>query len=252
MHPCQSKYHTFCLAAVYVSHSVTSPIFSPLGNHDTKSAISCVFTCVHPPGDYHTCSCCPLQNITTLHTSDPLRTASIVMVRPKHHTTKEVMQKVASTHSPPTAPDVAKKRKPPKIRNNIPWSPTKVVRRKLAPPPNTTIDLTHLKEMSPHACSVSTTGASTNTHSKGMSSPPTCSVAAAASTNLYCQLYSADSADDKDNNDEEFDIHKHINKDFYEDYDDILDMDIDSKEEFLSSFPKNYVMGHETPPKKKF
>ena len=118
MHPCQSKYHTFCLAAVYVSHSVTSPIFSPLGNHDTNLAISCVFTCVHPPGDYHTGSCCPLQNITTLHTSDHLRTTSIVVVRPKRHTTKEVTPKVASTHSPPTVPDVTKKRKPPKIRNS--------------------------------------------------------------------------------------------------------------------------------------
>ena len=33
------------------------------------------------------------------------------MVRPKRHTTKEVTQKVASTYSPPTAPDVAKKPK---------------------------------------------------------------------------------------------------------------------------------------------
>ena len=51
MHPCQSKCHTFCLAAVYVSYSVTSPMFFPLGNHDTKLAILCVFTCVkytHP------------------------------------------------------------------------------------------------------------------------------------------------------------------------------------------------------------
>ena len=54
MHPCQSKCHTFCLAAVYVSYSVTSPIIFPLGNHDTNLAILCVFTCVHPPGDYHT------------------------------------------------------------------------------------------------------------------------------------------------------------------------------------------------------
>ena len=61
MHPCQSKCHTFCLAAVYVSYSVTSPMFFPLGNHDTNLAILCIFTCVHPPGDYHTCSCCPLQ-----------------------------------------------------------------------------------------------------------------------------------------------------------------------------------------------
>ena len=79
-----------------------------------------------------------------------------------------------------------------------------------------------------------------------------CSVAAAASTILYHQLYSAednnhkeeqlysahDDNDDNDDNDEEdyVGIHKqHIDKD----YDDILDMDIDSEEEFRSSFPKN-------------
>jgi hypothetical protein len=97
----------------------------------------------------------------------------------------------------------------------------------------------HLKETSPRACSVGTTAASTNTHLKGTTSPPACSVAAAASTNLYHQLYSADSAEDKDNYNEDFDIHKHINNDVYDDYDDILDMDIDSEKEFQSSFPKN-------------
>jgi len=77
-------------------------------------------------------------------------------------------------------------------------------------------------------------------------------VAAIASTNLYCQLYSAEdnshkeeqlfSADDKDDNDNDDDddnnddvVHKHID----DDYNNILDMDIDSEEEFWSSFPKN-------------
>ncbi len=165
------------------------------------------------------------------------------MICPKRHTTKGVTQKVAPTHSPPAAPDVTKKgRKPPKICKDIPWSPTKVVRRKLAPPPDTTVYLMHLKEMSPPspllpAASKLVTGA--------------CSAAAAASTNLYCQLYSAKdnnhkgeefySADDKGNNNNQdyVDIHKHINNNNYNDYDDILDMDIDSKEELRSSFPKN-------------
>jgi hypothetical protein len=77
------------------------------------------------------------------------------------------------------------------------------------------------------------------------------SVAAAASTILYRQLYSAEDNDhkeeqlysdddeDKDDDDDEEDyvgIHK---QPIDEDYDDILDMDIDSEEEFRSSFPKN-------------
>jgi hypothetical protein len=71
-------------------------------------------------------------------------------------------------------------------------------------------------------------------------------VAAASSTILYRQLYSAEdndheeeqlySADDKDNDGEDYVDHKHINND---DNGDILDMDIVSKEEFWSSFPKN-------------
>jgi hypothetical protein len=140
--------------------------------------------------------------ISTLRIHLIPRTLSIVMICPKRHTTKGVTQKVAPTHSPPAAPDVTKKgRKPPKICKDIPWSPTKVVRRKLAPPPDTTVYLMHLKEMSPPspllpAASKLVTGA--------------CSAAAAASTNLYCQLYSAKdnnhkgeefySADDKGNN----------------------------------------------------
>jgi hypothetical protein len=225
MHPCQSKYHTFCLAAVYVSHSVISPIVFPLGNHDDRIWRFCVFSPV--PIHLGCITLAPVVHfkISPLHIHLNPCTASIVMVCPKRHITKEVTQKVASTHSPPTAPDVAKKRKPPKIRNDIPWSPTKVVRRKLAPSPNTTIDLTHSKETSPLACFVGATAASTNTHSKG-TSPPACSVAAAASTNLYRQLYSADSADNKDNNDKDFNIHKHINNDVNDDYDDILDMSL--------------------------
>ncbi len=56
---------------------------------------------------------------------------------------------------------------------------------------------------------------------------------------MYRQLYSADSADNKDNNNEDFDIHNHINNNVYNNYADILDMDIDSEEEFRSSFTKN-------------
>jgi hypothetical protein len=77
------------------------------------------------------------------------------------------------------------------------------------------------------------------------------SVAAAASTILYRQLYSAEDNDHKeeqlysdddedkdDDGDEEgyVGIHK---QPIDEDYDNILDMDIDSEEEFRSSFPKN-------------
>ena len=187
MHPCQSKYHAFCLIAVYVSHSVTSPILFPLGNHGDRiwwfrafSPVSTHLGCITLAPVVH-------FKISPLHIHLIPCTVSIVMICPKSHTTEEVTQKVASAHSPPTAPAVAKKRKPPKIHKDIPWSPTKVVRHKLAPPPDTTIDLMHLKETSPPACSVAT-AASTNTHSKG-TSPPACFVAAAASTNLYHQLF---------------------------------------------------------------
>jgi hypothetical protein len=154
MHPCQSKYHTFCLAAVYVSHSVTSSIFFPLGNHDDRIWKFCVFSPVSTHLGCITLAPVVRFKISPLHIHLIPCTASIVMVCPKRHTTKEVTQKVVSTYSPPTAPDVTKKHKPPKIRNDIPWSPTKVVWRKLAPPPDTTIDLTHSKETPPPACSV--------------------------------------------------------------------------------------------------
>ena len=137
-------------------------------------------------------------------------------------------------HSPPAARDVAKMgRKPPRIREDIPWSPSKVVRRKLAPP-DTTIDLT--KETSPPSSSNQASAAASTLLS--LVTVPT-SVAAAASTSLYRQLYSA--AEDNHNNEEEqlysddYDdedyvgIHK---QPIDEDYDDILDMDIDSEEEF--------------------
>ena len=152
---------------------------------------------------------------------------------------------------PDSPPDVAKKgRKPPRIRGKIPWSPSKVVRRKLAPP-DTTIDLTHLKETSPPSSSNQASAAASTLLS--LVTVPT-SVAAAASTTLYRQLYSAegndhkgeqlysdgdeDEVDDDDDDDDEdyVGIHK---QPIDEDYDDILDMDIDSDEEFRSSFPKN-------------
>ena len=165
----------------------------------------------------------------------------------KCHTIKGTTRKVApKPHSPPAAPDVAKKgRKPPRIREDIPWSPSKVVMQKLAPLPDTTIDLTHLKETSPPSSSNQASAAAST-----LISLVTVPVAAVASTNLYHQLYSAEdnshkeeqlfSADDKeddddnDNNDDN-NVHKHTD----DDYDDILDMDIDSEEEFRSSFPKN-------------
>ena len=81
------------------------------------------------------------------------------------------------------------------------------------------------------------------------------SVAAAASTTLYHQLYSAEGNDHKgeqlysdDDEDEDEDDNDDDDEEDYvgihkqpidEDYDDILDMDIDSDEEFRSSFPKN-------------
>jgi len=165
----------------------------------------------------------------------------------KRHTIKGTTWKVApKPHSPPAAPDVAKKgRKPPRIRENIPWSPSKVVRQKLAPLPNTTIDLTHSKETSPPSSSNQASAAAST-----LLSLVTVPVAAVASTNLYHQLYSAednshkeeqlfsaDDTEDDDNNDNNDDdnVHKHTD----DDYDDILDMDIDSEEEFRSSFPKN-------------
>jgi hypothetical protein len=168
----------------------------------------------------------------------------------KRPTIKGTTRKVPpKPHSPPAAPDVAKKgRKPPRIREDIPWSPSKVVRQKLASP-DTTIDLTHLKETSPPSSSNQASAAASTLIS--LVTVP-CSVAAAASTILYCQLYSAedndhkeeqlysdDNEDDDDDDDDEEDyvgIHK---QPIDEDYDDILDMDIDSEEEFWSSFPKN-------------
>jgi len=95
---------------------------------------------------------------------------------------------------PDSPPDVAKKgRKPPRIRGEIPWSPSKVVRRKLAPP-DTTIDLTHLKETSPPSSSNKASAAASTLLS--LVTVPT-SVAAAASTTLYRQLYSAEGNDHK-------------------------------------------------------
>jgi hypothetical protein len=115
-------------------------------------------------------------------------------------------------------------------------------------PPDTTIDLTHLKETSPPSSSNQASAAASTLLS--LVTVPT-SVAAAASTILYRQLYSAEDNDhkeeqlysdddeDKDDDDDEEDyvgIHK---QPIDEDYDHILDMDIDSEEEFRSSFPKN-------------
>jgi len=94
-------------------------------------------------------------------------------------------------HSPP---DVAKKgRKPPRIRDDIPWSPLKIVRQKLAPP-DTTIDLTHLKETSPPSSSNQASAAASTLLS--LVTVHT-SIAAAASTTLYRQLYSAEGNDHK-------------------------------------------------------
>ena len=115
-------------------------------------------------------------------------------------------------------------------------------------PPDTTIDLTHLKETS-HPSSSNQASAAASTLLSLVTVPT--SVAAAASTTLYCQLYSAEDNDhkgeqlysdddkDEDDDDDEEDyvgIHK---QPIDEDYDNILDMDIDSEEEFRSSFPKN-------------
>ncbi len=123
----------------------------------------------------------------------------------KRHTIKGTTRKVAP---PPAAPDVTKKgRKPPRIRED----PSKVGRRKLAPLPDTTIDLTHSKEMS-SLCS-SSNQASTAASTLRSLVTLHCSVAAAASTILYHQLYSAGgnnhkeeqlySDDNKDDNDED-------------------------------------------------
>jgi hypothetical protein len=113
-------------------------------------------------------------------------------------------------------------------------------------PPDTTIDLT--KETSPPSSSNQASAAASTLLS--LVTVPT-SVAAAASTSLYRQLYSAaednddkedqlysdDNEDDDNDDDEDYvGIHK---QPIDEDYDDILDMDIDSEEEFRSSFPKN-------------
>ena len=166
------------------------------------------------------------------------------MPKSKRPTIKGTTRKVPP--KPDSPPDVAKKgRKPPRIRGKIPWSPSKVVRRKLAPP-DTTIDLTHLKETSPPSSSNQASAAASTLLS--LVTVPT-SVAAAASTTLYHQLYSAednkgeqldsddDEDEDDDNNEENYvSIYK---QPIDEDYGDILDMDIDSEDEFQSSFPKN-------------
>ena len=79
----------------------------------------------------------------------------IVMPMSKRHTIKGTTWNVApKPHSPHAAPDVAKKGcKPPRICENIQWSPSKVVWQKMAPLPDTTIDLTHSKETSPPSSS---------------------------------------------------------------------------------------------------
>ena len=106
---------------------------------------------------------------------------------------------------PDSPPDVAKKgRKPLRIRGEIPWSPSKVVRRKLAPP-DTTKDLTHLKETSPPSSSNKASAAASTLLS--LVTVPT-SVAAAASTTLYRQLYSAKDDDDDDDDEDYVGIHK--------------------------------------------
>jgi len=118
--------------------------------------------------------------------------------------------------------------------------------------PDTTIDLTHLKETSPPSSSNQASAAASTLLS--LVTVPT-SIAAAASTTLYRQLYSAEGNDHKgeqldsdDDEDEDEDDDDNNNEEDYigihkqpidEDYDDILNMDIDSKEEFRSSFPKN-------------
>ena len=117
------------------------------------------------------------------------------MPKSKRPTIKGTTRKVApKPHSPPAAPDVAKKgHKPPRICEDIPWSPSKVVRQKLAPP-DTTIDLTHLKETSPPSSSNQASAAASTLLS--LVTVPT-SIAAAASTTLYRQLYSAEGNDHK-------------------------------------------------------
>ena len=120
----------------------------------------------------------------------------------------------------------------------------------MAPLPNTTIDLTHLKETSPPSSrkkplSPFDLDAAASTL-QSLVTVSCSSVAAASSTILYRQLYSAEdndheeeqlySADDKDDDGEDYVDHKHIDNN---DNDDILDMDIDSEKEFRSSFPKN-------------
>ncbi len=94
---------------------------------------------------------------------------------------KGTTHKVApKPHSPPAAPDVAKKgRKPPRIREDIPWSPSKVVRRKLAPLAHSTIDLTFSKETSSPSSSNQASAAASMLLS--LVTVP-CSVAAVAST----------------------------------------------------------------------
>ena len=116
-----------CLLLVIVTQIWQFRVFSPVSTH---------LGCITPAPVVH-------FKISSLRIHLIPCTVSIAMIRPKHHTTttKGVTQKVAPTHSPPAAPDVAKKRKPPKICKDIPWSPTKVVRRKLALLPDTTIDL---------------------------------------------------------------------------------------------------------------
>jgi len=134
----------------------------------------------------------------------------------KRHTIKGTTRKVApKPHSPPAAPDVVAKkgRKPPRICEDIPWSPLKVVRQKLAPLPDTTIDLTHSNETSPLSSSNQASAAASTLLS--LVTVP-CSVTAAASTNLYRQLYSAEdnshkeeqlfsAADDNDEDDNDED-----------------------------------------------
>ena len=109
----------------------------------------------------------------------------------------------------------------------------------MAPLHDTTIDHTHSKETSPPSSSNQASAAASTLLS--LVTVPT-SIAAAASTTLYRQLYSAegndhkgeqlysdgdeDEDDDDDDDDEDYvGIHK---QPIDEDYDDILDMDIDS------------------------
>jgi hypothetical protein len=122
-----------------VLHTVQFMNFQFRCSPDQNLAILCVFTCVHPPGAYHTYSCCPLHNIAPTSPPLPFRVhlipcRYIVMPMSKRHTIKGTTRKVApKPHSPPAAPDVAKNgHKPPRIREDTPWSPSKVVRQKLA------------------------------------------------------------------------------------------------------------------------